>query len=143
MPQKNSDPFSIPPPVVLHNAEDLQEFESSGGLICIKCAHASKQASKVQNLRLTFWITWLSTWKMNPANFSSFLNMPESSPCFGVPAKCGNCEDCFYDVKLGSFLLFLQTVIYNIKLMPTNRKKTMSNPNFISKAEKNIHESRR
>lgn len=122
MPQENLDPFS---PVVFHNAENLWEFERAGGLICIKCADAPKQAAEVQNLRLTFWIIWLSTWKMNPANSSSFFNMPESSPCSGVSAKRGNCEDYFYDVKLGSSrsFLLLQTVIYSIKLMTVNRNQ--------------------
>lgn len=50
------DKFSIATHDVLHNAEDLQEFESTGGLICIKCADALKHTTEVLNLRLKFWI---------------------------------------------------------------------------------------
>lgn len=63
MPRENLDPFSIPTPAALRNTEDLQELESAGGFMYIKCANAPNQAGTVQNPRLTVWITWLSTGK--------------------------------------------------------------------------------
>lgn len=114
--------------------------EHRGGTICIKRADAPKQAAEVQNLNVMVWITWLVTWKMNCANFSSFFNTSKSSSYFGVSAKWGNYKDCFYDVKLGSsgsFLRLLNPVIYNIKLMIVNRINTL-NLNLISKVEKKL-----
>lgn len=95
------DKFSIATHDVLDNAEDLQEFESTAGLICIKCADALKHTTEVLNLRLKFWIIFflctslssMSTWTTNPADFS-FFNTSYSPPWFGVSAATAECENC-------------------------------------------------
>lgn len=97
MPQENISPFSILTPVVLQNAEGLQELESTGGLIGIKCADAPKQNAKASIL------DHLVGHLENEPCRASFANLPESSPCYSVSDKCAKGEDYFYNAKLWNY----------------------------------------